>query len=58
MDREETICTCMQITRGEIIDSVKNGSTTIEAVGEDTEAGTACEACHDDIQEILDEMKA
>ena len=57
MDREETICTCMQITRGEIIDSVKNGSTTIEAVG-DTEAGTACEACHDDIQEILDEMKA
>jgi NAD(P)H-nitrite reductase large subunit len=58
MDREETICNCMQITRGEIIDSINNGSNTIEAVGEDTEAGTACEACHDDIQEILDEMKA
>ena len=58
MDREEVICTCMQITRGEIIDSIQNGSTSIEAVGEDTEAGTACGACHDDIQEILDEIKA
>ncbi len=57
MDRDEIICNCMQITRGEIIDSIKKGSKTIEAVGEDTEAGTVCESCHDDIQEILDGLK-
>ena len=56
MDRNEIVCNCMQITRGEIIDSAKKGFATIEAIGEDTEAGTACGSCHDDIQEILDEV--
>lgn len=46
----------MQITRGEIIEAIKGGELkTIEAIGEETEAGTVCESCHDDIQEILDE---
>jgi len=57
MDKDEIICNCMQVTRGEIIDSAKKGFTTIEGIGEDTEAGTVCESCHDDIQDILDELK-
>ena len=56
-DNDEIICNCMQITRGEIIDAIKkDGLKTVEAVGEETEAGTVCESCHDDIQEILDEF--
>lgn len=55
-DVDDIICNCMQITRGEIIEAIKGGELkTIEAIGEETEAGTVCESCHDDIQEILDE---
>jgi NAD(P)H-nitrite reductase large subunit len=54
MDREEIICHCMEITRGEIIDAIKNNHlTTIEEVGDATEAGTVCSSCQDDIEEIL-----
>lgn len=55
-DNDEIICNCMQISRGEIIEAIEEGGLkTIEAVGDETEAGTVCESCHDDIQEILDE---
>jgi NAD(P)H-nitrite reductase large subunit len=54
MDREEIICHCMEITRGEIIDAIKNNHlTTVEEVGDATEAGTVCGSCQDDIEEIL-----
>lgn len=57
-DHDEIICNCMQVTRGEIIEAIKNkGLTSIEGVGRETEAGEVCESCHDDIQEILDEVK-
>ena len=57
MDREEIICNCMQVTRGEIIDAIKaKGLKTIEEVGDETSAGTGCGGCHDKIQEILDEI--
>lgn len=57
-DHDEIICNCMQITRGEIIEAINNnGLTTVEGIGKETEAGEVCESCHDDIQEILDEIK-
>lgn len=57
MDREEIICNCMEITRGEIEDAIKSGGLkTIEEVGEATEAGTVCGSCHDDIEDILKEI--
>ena len=55
MDREEIICNCMDITRGTIIDAIKNNNLkTVDEVGDATEAGTVCGSCQDDIQEILD----
>ncbi|GHT51128.1 hypothetical protein FACS189440_19700 [Bacteroidia bacterium] len=57
MDNNKTICNCMDITRGEIIDAIKaKNLKTIDDVGEATEAGTVCGSCQDDIQEILDEL--
>ncbi len=53
---DDIICNCMQITRGEIIDSIlSDGKVTVEAIGEITEAGTVCGSCHEDIQNIIDE---
>ena len=54
MDREEIICNCMDITRGTIIDAIKNNNLkTVDEVGDATEAGTVCGSCQDDIEEIL-----
>ena len=57
MDRNEIICNCMDISRGEIVDVVEqDGLKTVEEVGEATSAGAGCGACQDLIQEILDEV--
>ncbi len=59
MDRDEQICNCMGVTCGEIVDAVKDGNlTTADEVGEVTSAGTACGACVDTIQEIIDEINS
>ncbi len=48
------ICTCMEVTRGQIIKAIKDkGCKTFEDVQNETEAGTVCGCCEDDIQEIL-----
>lgn len=57
MGNDEIICNCMQITRGEIIEAIKsNGLKTADEVGDETEAGTVCGSCHDDIEDILKEI--
>ncbi|MDR2627282.1 MAG: (2Fe-2S)-binding protein [Dysgonamonadaceae bacterium] len=57
MDADETVCHCMNVTRGEIIEAIKAGSLkTVEDVGEATTAGTGCGGCQSVIQEILDEL--
>ncbi len=57
MDRNEIICNCMQVTRGEIIDAIKDkGLQTVMEVGDETEAGTACGSCVEDIEKILKEV--
>ena len=57
MSNDDIICNCMQITKGEIVEAIKAGKlTTIDEVGDATEAGTACGSCHDDIEEILNEI--
>lgn len=56
-DENEIICHCNEITRGQIIDAIKNGGlTTFDEVAEATEAGTVCGSCQDDIEEILEEI--
>jgi len=56
-DNDEIVCNCMQISRGDIIEAInEKGLITVGAIGQETEAGEVCESCHDDIQEILDEI--
>lgn len=56
-NREEIICNCNQITRGEIEDAVRKYKlTTVDEVGETVDAGTVCGACQDEIQEIIDSI--
>lgn len=53
----DIICNCMGVTRGEIIKAIKDKRlTTVEQVGDATEAGTGCGGCQEDIQAILNEV--
>ena len=57
MSDETIICSCLDITKGDILAAIKEKNLkTVEEITEATEAGSACGACLDDIQEILDEL--
>ncbi|MFW6224620.1 MAG: (2Fe-2S)-binding protein [Bacteroidota bacterium] len=57
MNREDILCTCMDITKGEVEDAIKNKKLkSVSQVQEDTEAGTVCGACVDDIYLLLEEI--
>lgn len=57
MDNDMEICTCMGITKGEIVNAIKEkGLTTVEEVQDATEAGTICGSCVPDIEDILKEV--
>ncbi len=57
MENDDMVCNCMQITKGEIIEAIKAGNLkTIEDIGDETEAGTVCGSCHEDIEDIIKEV--
>lgn len=51
----ETICNCMGVTKDEIINAIKGGATTVEAVTEETQAGSACGGCIPKIEELIEQ---
>ena len=52
----EIICVCMDVRRGVIAEVVKERKlTTVDEVGDITEAGTSCGACHEEIEQIIRE---
>ncbi len=56
-NKDETICYCYGVSKGEIIDAIKNGAKTVEAIGEETNAGTGCGGCKHKLQQLIDENK-
>lgn len=54
MDLNKTTCTCLGITNGMIRQAVYDGASTLEEVQDITGAGTACGACLDDIQHLVE----
>lgn len=56
MDLDETVCECLDITKGMIKDAVIAGASTLEEVQDKTCAGTICGACIDDIQCLIEQF--
>lgn len=54
MDLEKIVCSCLGVTNGMIKDAVDSGAYTLADVQRQTGAGTACCACTDDIQRLID----
>ncbi|MBQ8663742.1 MAG: (2Fe-2S)-binding protein [Eubacterium sp.] len=53
MNLDEIVCPCLGTTNQMIKDAVDNGATTLEEVQQETNAGTVCGACLEDIQESI-----
>jgi len=58
MDMEKIVCNCFSVTNGMIKDAVDAGATTLEEVQDATGAGTACGACLDDVQRVVEQFVA
>jgi bacterioferritin-associated ferredoxin len=57
MERNEILCTCLDITSGEVEDAIVNKQLkSIQQVQDETEAGTVCGACVDDIYLLLEKI--
>jgi len=48
------ICNCQSVTKGAIMDCVKRGMRTFEAVRQATRAGTACGSCESMVREVVE----
>jgi bacterioferritin-associated ferredoxin len=57
MNREDILCTCLDITKGTVEDAIKKKKLqSVRQVQDETEAGTVCGACVDDIYLLLEEI--
>ena len=57
-DPREIICVCLDVRRGEIEKAILDfNCIDIDEIGDHTEAGTNCGACHDDLESILLKVK-
>ncbi len=54
---KDLVCGCRMVEKQTIIDAIKEGATTLEAVMEKTEAGTGCGSCVPKIEALIEENK-
>jgi len=47
------ICTCFQIAESDIVDEIKQGCSTPEALGEKLKCGTNCGSCIPELKELI-----
>jgi NAD(P)H-nitrite reductase large subunit len=54
---DKLICRCKGVSEGVIIEAVKGGATTLEAVGRISNAATGCGSCEATVERIIKENK-
>ena len=52
-DAGPIVCACFNIGRNQIVDAIRRDAKTVEAVGEQTYAGTNCGSCRPEIGGLL-----
>ena len=57
MDENKIICSCFGTTVGDIKKAMNDGAQNIEDIKAMTQAGTACGACLDDIEALMEQLK-
>ncbi len=55
-DRQsQRICFCRAVHEASLRRAIRAGHRSIKALGEVTAAGTRCQSCHPDLQQLIDE---
>ncbi len=54
VDKGAIICACMNVGLNELTASIQAGNQNVNAVGDDTSAGTGCGSCRIDIRKLID----
>jgi NAD(P)H-nitrite reductase large subunit len=49
------VCTCMAVMHSDIVDAIKSGATTYEALQDKLMVGTGCNSCVQEVHDILAE---
>ena len=49
----ETVCSCVQVSRGTLRRAIAGGCNTVKALGDETGAGSVCGACIPRLEEML-----
>ena len=52
------VCLCRVVSHRQVESAVDKGATTVEQVGKQCGAGTGCGACHEQIQDIIDDCES
>lgn len=52
-ERQETLCFCMNVAKGQVYDAISNGTNQLKAITEKTGAGSVCGTCRPKIVELL-----
>ncbi len=58
MEDANIVCTCLDVTVGDIKKAIENGAKTPEEVMEATGAGSVCGACIDEVKSIVEKLSA
>lgn len=53
---EKIVCSCMNVTEGEILEAVLDGARTYEKLQEMTKIGTICGGCENEARELLEKF--
>ncbi|MBQ9980874.1 MAG: (2Fe-2S)-binding protein [Oscillospiraceae bacterium] len=62
MERDYTVCNCMQVSYGNIVDALRELSdfgdvlSAFEGVKEITHCSTGCGGCHDKVMDIISDV--
>jgi len=56
MNPDKIVCNCFNVTNGMIKEAVDAGATTLEEVQDATGAGTACGACVEDVERLVEQF--
>ena len=47
-------CICFAVSEDDVTDAVLDGADTVEAVGEQTDAGTGCGSCRERLEGLIE----
>lgn len=56
--QDPLVCSCLAVSESEVRQAIRDGASTLKAVGERCEAGTGCQTCHEAIHCLLREDAA